>query len=178
MGEFVKLLLDVKSDKEKFYLIMDKMEPIINRYAKSLYKDERDDIKSELMIALWQAVCNIKIIENDGQIVKYLSTAIKNRFFELYRNSCKYHDNEVLAYDEDYSKDIACIEKQYSEMIINEDIRKFLESYSGIKKDIYCLMLYKGLPDSEIANMLNLSRQYVNRMRKNLREEMLVDYIF
>lgn len=178
MGEFTKILLEVKADKEKFYLIIDKMDPLVKRYIRSLYKDEREDVKAELTLALWEAVCNIKIIESDGQVVKYFSTAIRNRFFELYRNSRKYHDNETLTYDEVDSKDIACIEKQYSQLLVKEDIRKFLEKYRGVKKDIYYLMLYKNLSDSEIADALKLSRQYVHRMRKNLREEMKGDCIF
>lgn len=177
MGEFTKLLLEVRNDKEQFYLVMEKMTPIINRYTGSLYKDEREDVQSELIIALWQAVCNIKTIENDGQVVKYLSTAIRNRFLELYRNSRKHHDNEVLTFDEDYSKNIAYIENEYSGVMINEDIRRFLEKHTGMKKDIYYLMLYENLSDSEVSNRLNISRQYANRMRKNLQKEISFDYI-
>ncbi len=69
------------------------MEPLICKYMRVLYKDENEDVRSELVLALWEAITKIKYVENEGQCVTYLTNALRNKFYELYRNSRKEHDN-------------------------------------------------------------------------------------
>lgn len=57
MGEIVMLINEIRDgNKDAFCILMDKMQPLINKYSYSLYKDNREDIQSELYIALWEAV--------------------------------------------------------------------------------------------------------------------------
>ena len=42
------------------------MEPLINKYMRKLYKDDKDDVYAELILALWEAVTKLKYVENDG----------------------------------------------------------------------------------------------------------------
>ena len=55
MGEFLSIISEIKRDKNKFCLLINKMEPLINKYVRLLYKDDKEDIKSELLFALWEA---------------------------------------------------------------------------------------------------------------------------
>lgn len=74
MGEIVMLINEIQtSNKDAFCILMNKMQPLINKYTYSLYKDNRDDVQSELYIALWEAVNKMSFIESDGQVINYLS---------------------------------------------------------------------------------------------------------
>lgn len=44
MGELSKTLAEIKEDKGKFYLILDKFKPVIKKYTNLLYKDENRNV--------------------------------------------------------------------------------------------------------------------------------------
>ncbi len=167
MGEFTDIIHKVKRDKNEFYLVVDKMKPLITKYINKLYKDDKEDSYSEFMMALWEGICNIEFYENDGQVVNYLSTAVRNKFFELYRKSKKTHEYEIVT-DDDCYQNVSFQESKYNEIALKIDIEKFVSEYSGIKKEIYYLILVENMTDAAIAKRLQVSRQYINKVRKNL----------
>lgn len=175
MGEFSELLYEIRTDKNKFNMLMKKMDPLVNKYTRMLYKDEKEDVRSELYLALWESVMNISLTGNDGQVVHYLSTAIRNRFLELYRKSCKHHDNEGSVEHEFFFELMTYTENEFDDFIVTEDIRHFLNDFSDAKKELFSLILLEHLTDTEIADRLSLSRQYINRMRKQL-QPLLIQY--
>ncbi len=173
MGEFMELISDVKKDKNKFDLVINKMEPLINKYVRLLYKDESEDMRSELIIALWEGVCNISFYENDGQIVNFLKIALRNRYLELYKSSKRYHDHKTDTDDnQELLENLPGKNNSFDEVLVKINIEQILNTYYGSKKDIVYLILVDDLSDSEIAAKLNISRQYINRVRRNLREQM------
>lgn len=171
MGDFQRLVNNVRMDKESFSLLAKKMEPLVNKYTYLLYRDEKEDMKEELTIALWEAVKNITEVQNDGQVINYFSMAVRNRFFELYRRSRKYHDNEVVDKDDSVLLNTSYREKRFDEIMIKEDIILFLNKFSGQKRKIYYSMLIGLKTDREIADRFCISRQYINRMRRKMRGE-------
>ena len=64
--------------------------------------------------------------------------------------------------------DIEFIENQYIDVMIKEDVERFLKDYDGNKRKIYFSIMVENLSDAEIAIKYNMSRQYVNRIRKEL----------
>ncbi len=44
MGELSKTLAEIKEDKGKFYLILDRFKPVIKKYTNLLYKDENRNV--------------------------------------------------------------------------------------------------------------------------------------
>ena len=44
MGELSKTLAEIKEDKGKFYLILDRFKPVIKKYTNFLYKDENRNV--------------------------------------------------------------------------------------------------------------------------------------
>lgn len=97
MGDFINIIQKIQSDKNYFIELVEKMNPLINKYMRLLYKDEKDDVCSELFLALWEAILKMEYFDNEGQCINYLTNALKNKFYELYRKSAKVHDNEYLA---------------------------------------------------------------------------------
>lgn len=176
MGEFSILIQAIKADKNKFHLLLEKMNPLIKKYLYLLYKDEKEDIYSELSLALWEAVEKIYEYDNDGEIVNYLKTALRNKFLELYRNSRKKHDNEIVMGDGLAAFDYGFTETRYDDALTNEDMMHFINRFQGERKTIFYYILIHNLSDTKIAERLNLSRQYVNRMRRLLRD-LLYDYL-
>lgn len=176
MGDFVVLIKNIHDDKEQFQQLVERMEPIINKYIKLLYKDDNEDIRSELTLSLWEAVLKLKYVNNDGQCITFLCNALRNKFYELYRNSKKIHDNQ---YDSDtiIMENIPFEETEYHDVITKTDMEKYLKKYTGLKHQIYTTILFDCLSDYEIANKYNVSRQYVHRLRKLLYSELQEKYL-
>ena len=117
-------------------------------------------------------VCNITYYENDGQVVRYLSIALRNRYLELYKSSRKQHDCEsVIEEDEELLEKTVYCKNEFVDVIFYEDASKIIHTYTGIKQDIAYLIIMENLSDLEIAEKLKLSRQYINRIRRTLRKQ-------
>lgn len=167
--EICELIDMIKQDKDNFGLLVDKFAPLINKYVKLLYKNESEDTYAELVGALWEAVCNILFYQDEGQVIKYLNTAIKNKYLELYRASRKYFDNTVNA-DESYMNGQSSVDNAYEDLVTLNDLAKVERKLEGKKKQIFELVFYKYYTDIEVANELNISRQYVHRIKRSLCE--------
>lgn len=171
MGEMCELISMIKEDKEKFHLIVDKFEPLINKYARLLYRDEKEDVYAEFMAALWEAVLNISFYDNDGQVVNYIATALRNKYMELYRTSRRYHDN-MVGIDKNEIERVTALDNSYEDILIQESMNKIRDTLSGNKREIFKLIFIEGFSDMEVANQLQISRQYVHRIKNSYVEMM------
>ncbi|WP_313151731.1 RNA polymerase sigma factor [Lacrimispora sp.] len=169
MGEKLSTLIQEykRGDNEKFLFILDKMEPLIKKYARLLYKDEKEDIYSDLVLYLLESLNKMEYYEDEGQCVYFLSQAIKNRFYELYKKSRRYFDNKVDV-DEEYFDSLYSKQTEYEDILIKEDLSKLLLKVSGKQYQIFYTMIFNEETDAEIAKKFGISRQYVNRVRKKL----------
>lgn len=176
MGELSILLKQIKEDKDSFSQLLERMEPLINKYTRLLYKDDKEDVRSELMLSLWEAVVKMEYFDNDGKCITFLCNALRNKFFELYKKSKKQH-NYQCSIEQDKLLDITVEEYSYTDIVIREDIRKLLGDCSEKKKAICCLTLFGQLSDKEIAKKYNISRQYVYRVRMGLYSKLREEYL-
>ena len=173
MGELVTLIYEIKKDKNNFNFLLERMEPAVNKYVRLLYKDEKEDIRSELMLALWEAIGNIEYCESDGQVLNFLNTALRNRFYEMYKKSRKKFDHESAVNEETGIFQTILYEgKELEDTIFREDAMKIVGQYKGVQQNIVQCILLKEMTDREIAQKLNLSRQYINRIRRKLKEHL------
>lgn len=162
-----ELICVIKKDKEKFYLLLHKFQPLIKKYVNSLYKDEKEDVYAEFAMALWEAVCSIQYFSDDGQVVKYLSIALKNKYLELYRKSRKYNDYIIEVEDAELEKKKS-VDNIYDVIILQSDIERIRNNLQGNKKQIFELLFFKGYTDLQAAIELDISRQYVHRVKMSL----------
>ncbi|HJC23191.1 MAG TPA: sigma-70 family RNA polymerase sigma factor [Candidatus Eisenbergiella merdavium] len=176
MGEFVELINDIRKDKEEFYRLIDKFEPLIRKYTKKLYKDDKEDVREEFLLALWESVQGMEYYKSDAEIVKYINNAVWRKFLELYRASRKQHDLDSGEGAEENPQNLIYEEKEYGKMLFRQDIELFINKFTGMKKTIFRLIMEENLSDAEIAARLHKSRQYIHRMRKYLYDE-LREYI-
>lgn len=159
-----KLIYDIKKDKEKFGLLIEKFNPLIKKYVRLLYKDDKEDVYAELVAALWESVCNMEYYYDDGQITNYFIRALRNKFLELYRTSKKKHDNTLDIDEFDLNKIVGDV-NAYDDLLILNDLNKMRHKLSNRKRKIFDLIFYEGYSDKEVATELGISRQYVHRVR-------------
>ena len=133
---------------------------MINKYVRLLYKDEKEDAYAELVAALWEAICNIEHYDNDGQVTNYLIRALRNKFFEMYRISKRFHDNMSSIDPTDLSQ-IESFCNEYDDLIILNALWKVRNKFTGKKRKILDLIFNEGYSDMEVATELGISRQYV-----------------
>jgi hypothetical protein len=154
-----------RGDKEKFLLIVDRMTPLINKYVRLLYKDEREDMHSELVLCLLESVNTIKYYNEEGQCIYFFSKALKNKFLELYKKSKLYFDSETVIEDEFFTN-INIEQSEYEDCVINEDLKEMLSKTEGKKHNILYDIVFYDRSDAIMAEEYLVSRQYVNRVRR------------
>lgn len=174
MGEIMSIIQEIQTDKNTFTKLAVKMEPLIKKYVRLLYKDEKEDVRSEMMLALWEAVIKMEYCEKEGECIAYLCTALKNRFFELYRKSKKEHDHLLPIEDDDVLNMIGVESTEdLEDVIFNIDIELFLEEHAETRNKIFRMIILENKSDTEIAKVFYVTRQYINKLRKELYKEML-----
>ena len=158
---------DCKSGKnrdENMNGLIQKFQPIIHKYARKLYSLEYEDAVQELIIALIKAVDTIEEYENEGRSINYLIKGIMLRFYELQRKSiveyeCRAHSEQI---DENVLLDQ---EDSYAWVETKVELERFKEKSSFIEQCVIEGMIL-GMSDAELAEVLHVSRQYINRKRK------------
>ena len=172
MKDFKCILTEIKQgNKNAFMELLEQFRPLIVKYSNLLYKDDFEDMKSEFTITLWQAVCNIKKYDINKQIVRYFSNALRMRFLELYRESRSYNDHCLLAGDYDFYTNVADPVSHSDRLITQLDINKYISSLNENMKMIAHYIINLQYTDTEIARQLQMSRQYINRVRRKIRED-------
>ena len=164
--ELVKVAKE-KRDTDAILQIVQYMQPLINKYAKNSYLAEYEDMQQELCLALIESIHKIQKIENEGQCVQYFANAIRNRFYEIYR-AWKSLKREMPGNDELLTLNIADSKNYYSEIEFFIDMVSGAECKSDLQKEIMKCCIVEEISDTDIANRLNISRQYVNRCKKRI----------
>ena len=167
MGESVHVIIEEikKGNKEKFLLIIDKMTPLINKYVRLLYKDEKEDMHSEFVLSLLEAINSMQYYKEDGQCVYFLSRALKNKFLEQYKKSKQHFDAEASVEDEFFTE-ISMDEPVYDDWLFHEDLKTMLLKTEGKQAVILRDIVFHEESDAVIAERHSVSRQYVNRVRR------------
>ena len=189
--DIAALIENTLKDKNEFGALLKRFTPLINKYVGSLYKDEPEEIRAEMVLALWEAVTKIKYYDNDGKCLAYLALAAfakcsrkrgtwliarGNKFLELYRKSKIKHDFYISGIPEETFEQ-EDFKNRFDEMIFKEDIKKLLSDYSEKKRQIFNDIIFEDKSDTYIAKKYGLTRQYVNRLRKNFFEELKEKYV-
>lgn len=154
-----------RGDDIRFLQIVEKMNPLIHKYERLLFKDDREDVREELILALLESIRKMKYCDNEGQAVYFLSISLKNKFHELYNKSKKQYDNETSISDEVWEQ-IPSWERAYDNVNLKQDFEKILYGLNKVTQSILYAVLVEGESDSNTAKENNVSRQYVHRLKK------------
>lgn len=168
------LIINYKNgvDREKNILsIVDRFMPLIIKNAKQLSYMEFDDVKQELIIAVILAVEKIETYECEGKCVNFIAIAIRNRYLELYRDAKKIKEHQI-SMDELYHENDNCHQNSFEEVELLIDVKRKQKEWGILKYKIILGVLLLHMSDKEIAEKLNVSRQYVNRCKKEILKKM------
>lgn len=156
---------------EDLMIIIEKMMPIICKNASKFNLYEYEDIKQELILALIVAVNRISQYENEGQCVSFLIKAVRNRFLELCRLYNKKKKETMLENSIIENMFSKC--DSYVDVNFYVDLARAKKCNTEIKNKIWNYVVLQQATDSEIASLLNVSRQYVNKCKKDLFNDLL-----
>ncbi|MGC4019846.1 MAG: hypothetical protein QM793_11885 [Muricomes sp.] len=158
--------LDIHKD-DCLLKILERMNPIIEKYSRKAFFSEYDDMRQELSIAIIEAVRKIRKYDNEGECIQYLANAIRNRSHELYRKGVllkKEESHEITALENYHKESKDC----FIDIEFGIDLKKLIICSSEVQEKIKHHILYEGLTDPEIACKLHISRQYINRSKKKM----------
>jgi hypothetical protein len=164
------------NDKHNTYAlekIINKMQPLIKKYVRKLYFMEEDDASQELIIALIEAIYHIKLCNNDAMCLSYLQKSIVHKYYNLCKISIKASETTNEFADTDYS--IPYYEN-YDDVELIIDIQQLLKNETDTKKSIIKYFLFSGYSDTQIATKMHMSRQYINRVKKEFIKEYIESF--
>lgn len=153
--------------------ILIQLMPLIKSYTRKSFFMEYDDAFQEFVITIIEAISKIQIYENDAQCLTYLHTCVKNRYCFLCKKFYATRKHEELY------ESIPCQEPvdYYDDIIFLMDMNRYISQIKcTTHKNIAIMALVEEKSDREIAETLHLSRQYVNRIRRKLLNEIQAKY--
>lgn len=135
---------------------------MIKKYVNKVEEKDREDIEQEILMKIYKICINFKIIdnipleENEKQFTKYIEKTIINVYYDYLRKRMR--KKKTIEKTEKIKKS----KKQKINL-------EYLISKGISNKDIEFLKLYykdaKILTDKEVAKILNVSQQAVNKRR-------------
>lgn len=168
MKEVNQLILEIKKGNEDvFEELLERFMPLINKYSRLLYKDDPEDIKAELYLALFDAINKMKYYDDEANSIAYITKSLYLKYLELYRKSKQYHEHTETL--EDKFIEIHYVQEDlFQEVEVYNDLERLICRYNNQTYNILSSILFEQLSDSEIAEKYNVTRQYVNRKRHEL----------
>ena len=170
MEQLLKELIEKykAGDKMAMSMIISKMTPIINKYARKLFKMEFEDMRQEMIIAVIESVMKIKKYDSEYECLRYITNGVHYRYMELIRKSITLEYCEEITDYEKLGQFSDPHFSTYSDIEFFCDLEKKCDISSNMKKKIYDYVINCNYNDNEIARDLKVSRQYVNRCKKRI----------
>lgn len=167
-GDFVRKIEQARTgDNDAAMYLIDKLAPLLKSTARKLFNLEYEDVYQELVLAVLQGLREIKYMNDDGQCMMYFVRIIKNRAMHLSADRYK----ELNATDEYQEIDFPGIPDEagdFDNLLVRLVISDISKNYSEQRRIILYLSLYEGFSDREIAELMGLSRQYINRCKNKM----------
>lgn len=166
-NNFAKLINKAKEDKDSLMQLINKMQPLIKSYIRKLFFMEPEDAEQELTLAIIEAVRGIPSCDTDGQCMSYIRNAVRFKFAHLCKKNIRKESIET-PFEKILDDELSFIEI-YDDIEIQYDIEKLTISK---KQQKILRFLLLGNSDREIADKMGISRQYVNRIKKKILNEL------
>lgn len=167
MEESIKELL-IKGKEDSYYMdkVIKTFLPLIKSYSrKAGWKIETEDMESLLTIRLIEIVRTMKVLDLDGQNVKYISMGIKFHFLNILKKINNIQEQESFNLD-----DLDNTGATDKTDIVFHDLMNFVDEK---KREILSLKFKDMYTDQEIADKLNITRQAVNKQLRKAYQQIL-----
>jgi len=163
-----------KGEEESLIQIIEVLMPVIKKYTKYLYKDDSEDVREELILAIIIALKKMSYIGSEGECVNYLVNSIKMKFYELYRKSVLVNEMEEIK--EENTFEIIFMDAAYENISFFNDMRQFSLNYKGKTQEIFLDFILNDYTETQLSKKYHTSRQYMNKLRKNFYKNLEDNY--
>ncbi|MCY6355391.1 RNA polymerase sigma factor [Clostridium sp. ZS2-4] len=147
-------------DTEKILDIINKFKPLIKKFSRKLiYEEAETDLTISFIEMIQTMNLNNFTSENEGKIINYINSVIRNKHIDLFRKYVLRRTEEVelnLDILIDYTNN------SIEDSILIEDL---LNRLPKIQKTVLKEKFIKDHSDIEISQKLNISRQAVNKTK-------------
>ena len=120
-------------------------------------------------LALLAAVHSITYIQNEGECIRYLQKGILNYFKYLCRTSIRHKEYEQISANDNFT--MLPSYSDFSLIDLSLSLAQYMKSLSPTRQRILQYALIDEYSSSEIAAKMQLSVQYVNRIKKEFLAE-------
>ncbi len=150
-----KINASKEGNKESIMEIITQFKPLINKYKRKLrYEDAEQDLIEHLIITIYKMP-----IREDRLNIGYIARSIKNKYIQLSKKQREYRREILDCYIDNW---YTVVENDYS-LEINEALSNLPQK----QREIILFRYYYGYSDAEISDILGISRQMINKHRKN-----------
>ena len=162
------LVKEAITHSEKMSELIERFNPLIKQYCRKLFFIDEDDAKQELSLAIIEAVRRISDFTSEGGCVLYITNALKYKFSYLCKKNINQRNVEDV-YESAIVEQVASCSNAHKDVEFMLDLQKTISDLPERKKSIIYYVL-AGYTDCQIAKIMMLSRQYVNRVRREVSE--------
>ena len=144
--------------------ILKRMMPLAKKYAGKIHCMDYEDALQELCLTILEALTHLDPACPEGKCISYIETSVINRYYALCKRYLSAPETENI---DDTNADLP-ESFSYDDSLL--DIEHYIRNIpeAGGKRKILSLFFYEDLSDKEIAERMQMSRQYVNRIRRQL----------
>lgn len=168
-GEIYKQIQRIQyGENELIVDILDKFNPLIKKWSKKLgYEEAETDLIIYVIELINKINLNNFILKNDGAIINYISKSLKYKYINTIKKIID-HKIESVEYLDIYNRTEIEENIYLKEYIIN--------NFNEKQSKIISYKFFHGYTDIEIGEMLNISRQSVNKNKIKILEKMKKEY--
>ena len=169
-----KVLLAQSGDQGSMQDLIDQFTPLLKHYSRILYVE---DSFNELVLSFIEIVHAIPLESlknnNDGVIVKYIVTSLKNAYVAHVRKNTK-EISPVVSWEEmtesQHSKALSPIDDL--DKVRFDDLLSVCPTLTVKEKEILTLVYLYGYSSVEIANKFSSSKQNINQIKRRALQKM------
>ena len=144
------------SKQDKLLYLIKKYEPLLKKYARKL---NYDGAETDLTIAFIEIIRKMPKLGEEKFIISYIQKSIKNKYIKLSIKQQSIIQKEIIYDFNILGKD------SIHDINLSIDIRSALK-YLTIQQRKIVLLNILQYSDTEIANILNITRQAVNKTKR------------
>ncbi|MCT4593631.1 MAG: sigma-70 family RNA polymerase sigma factor [Anaeromicrobium sp.] len=173
-SEIVNLIHKIKSgNNESLVELIKIFKPLIRKFS---YKLNYDCAETDIQIFLITLFRKFPIEDtNENLVLAYIKNCVYNEYIRLSKKYGKINSRELVGFEQDMST----ISSEGFEDNVNASIviKDLMENLSEREETIIKSIYFDNLTQVELADKLGVTKQYINKAKKNILKKLKNMYI-